>query len=93
MIGTSGPIDADGNRPQKAKRASSMGIGRGRTICEYIEIMQILPGSSDYALLINPSRAVCNTTTANGARSELEVQEFEPLPHAEQRDRERKCRD
>jgi len=24
-----------------------MDIGRGRTICEYDEIMQILPGSSD----------------------------------------------
>jgi hypothetical protein len=26
-----------------------MGIGRGRVICEHVEIMQILPGSSDDA--------------------------------------------
>ncbi len=32
-----------------------MGIGRGRTICEYDEIMQILPGSSDDAQLIKAS--------------------------------------
>ena len=37
-----------------------MAIGRGRAICEYDEIMQILPGSSDEALLINPSAAFCN---------------------------------
>ena len=38
-----------------------MGIGRGRSICEYMEIvMQILPGSSDEALLINESREFCN---------------------------------
>jgi hypothetical protein len=37
-----------------------MSIGRGRSICEYDEIMQILPGSSDNAVLINASRAICN---------------------------------
>jgi len=37
-----------------------MGIGRGRSICEYDEIMQILPGSSDDAQLINASQAICN---------------------------------
>ena len=39
---------------------SSTGIGREGAICEYIEIMQILPGSSDNALLINASRVICN---------------------------------
>ncbi len=38
-IGTSGPIDADGNGPQRARQASSMGIGRESAICERIEIM------------------------------------------------------
>jgi hypothetical protein len=39
-----------------------LGIGRGRTICEYDEIMQILPGSSDDAQLIKASRVFCNMT-------------------------------
>jgi hypothetical protein len=59
-IGTSGPIDAGGIGLQRPKRASSIGIGRGRAICEYDEIMQILPGSSDNPLLINASLAFCN---------------------------------
>ena len=37
-----------------------MGIGREGAVCEYIEIMQILPGSSDDAPLINVSRGFCN---------------------------------
>ena len=41
-----------------------MGFGREGAICEYIEIMQILPGSSDNAPLINASRAICKMTTA-----------------------------
>jgi hypothetical protein len=36
-----------------------MGIGRGRVICENAEIMQILPGSSDDALLINAPAPIC----------------------------------
>jgi hypothetical protein len=52
-IGTSDPIDAGGEGPQRAARASDTGFGREGAICEYIEIMQILPGSSDDALLIN----------------------------------------
>jgi hypothetical protein len=40
-IGTSDPIDAGENGPQKVRQASSMGIGREDAICEYIEIMQI----------------------------------------------------
>jgi hypothetical protein len=42
-IGMSGPIDADGNGPQRAVEASSMGFGREGTNCELIEIMQIPP--------------------------------------------------
>jgi hypothetical protein len=42
-IGTSGPIDAGENGLQRPEQASSMGIGRGRSICEYDEIMQIPP--------------------------------------------------
>jgi hypothetical protein len=60
VIGTSGPINADGGGPQRAKQASSSGFGRGGAICEYDEIMQILPGSSDDAVLINASRVICN---------------------------------
>jgi hypothetical protein len=37
-----------------------MSIGREGAICEYIEIMQIPPGSSDDAVLIDASRAICN---------------------------------
>jgi hypothetical protein len=37
-----------------------MGFGREGAICEYIEIMQILPGSSDDATLINASWAFGN---------------------------------
>jgi len=78
-IGTSGPIDADGVGLQRPEQASSRGIGRGRSICEYDEIMQIPPGSSDDALLINASSALCNMAD----HSELEIQKFEPLPHSE----------
>src|SRR6266700_6092196 len=54
-IGTSDPIDAVGERPQRAKQASSMGFGREVAICELDVIMQILPGSSDNEMLINAS--------------------------------------
>jgi hypothetical protein len=37
-----------------------MSIGREGAICEYIEIMQIPPGSSDDVVLIDASRAICN---------------------------------
>jgi hypothetical protein len=42
-IGTSGPIDADENGPQRAVGASSMGFGREGAKCDVIEIMQIPP--------------------------------------------------
>jgi hypothetical protein len=48
VIGTSGPIDAGVWSAQEA-RSPGESIERGRTICEYIEIMHILPGSSDDA--------------------------------------------
>jgi hypothetical protein len=48
VIGTSGPIGTGGNGAQEA-RSPGESIERGRTICEYIEIMHILPGSSDNA--------------------------------------------
>ena len=63
MIGTSGPIGTGGNSAQEA-RVPGESIERGRTICEYIEIMHILPGSSDNALLINASWVICNMTRA-----------------------------
>jgi hypothetical protein len=70
-IGTSGPIDAGGNGPQRATRASDTGFGREDAICEYIDIMQILPGSSGNALLINASGAFCNiSTTSSAVRTE-----------------------
>src|ERR1700692_3833151 len=70
-----------------------MGFGREGAICEYIEIMQILPGSSDEAALINASRAFCNMSGCRNAPSELKIQKFQPLPHAEQRDCKRNCRE
>ncbi len=60
-IGTSGPIGTGEKSAQEA-RSPGESIERGRTICEYIEIMQILPGSSDNAALINASRTICNIT-------------------------------
>jgi hypothetical protein len=51
----SGPIKAGDGGLQRPEQASSMSVGREGAICEYIEIMQILPGSSDNALLINAS--------------------------------------
>jgi hypothetical protein len=44
-----------------------MGIGRGRVICENAIIMQILPGSSDDALLINASALICKLTNLTSA--------------------------
>ncbi len=46
-IGTSGPTETDGSGPQRPRQASSMDIGREGAICEYIEIMQMPPGSSE----------------------------------------------
>src|SRR6185437_9747224 len=46
-VGRSGPTEADGGGPQRPKQASSMDIGREGAICEYIEIMQMPPGSSE----------------------------------------------
>jgi hypothetical protein len=63
VIGTSGPTGTGGNGAQEA-RSPGESIERGRTICEYIEIMHILPGSSDNALLINASPLICNMTCA-----------------------------
>jgi hypothetical protein len=57
-----GPIDAVGIRPQRAMQASGMGFGRGKTICEKHIIMQILPGSSDDARLINVLEEFCNSS-------------------------------
>jgi hypothetical protein len=42
-IGASDPIDAGGTGLQRATRASEKGFGPEGAICEYIEIMQILP--------------------------------------------------
>ena len=65
MTGTSVPIDTGGVGPQRATRASEKSIGHGRAICEYIEIMQILPGSSDDdARLIDASGVICKISAA-----------------------------
>ena len=37
-----------------------MSIGRQVAICEFIELMQILPGPSDDAPLVNTSQDFCN---------------------------------
>ena len=39
---------------------SSMNVGREGGICENDKIMQILPGSSDDAVLVNTSQDFCN---------------------------------
>jgi hypothetical protein len=67
-----------------------MGIGRQVAICEYIEIMQILPGSSDDARLINASRAFGKMGRERTTHSELKIQKLQPLPHSKQRDSQRK---
>jgi hypothetical protein len=60
MTGTSGPINADGG-PQRAGQASSTDIEREDAICEFTKIMQMPPGSSDDAALIDRRRAFGNT--------------------------------
>jgi len=55
-----GPIDAVGTRRQAAKWASGMSFGRAGAICEKHEFMQILPGSSTEAGLIDASATFCN---------------------------------
>jgi hypothetical protein len=67
----SGPIDADGGGPQRVTGASCMSFGREDAICEYIEIMQILPGSSDEAVLINASRTFGNISTPMSSKERL----------------------
>ncbi|SHG73627.1 hypothetical protein [Bradyrhizobium erythrophlei] len=81
----SGPIAADGGGPLEhdqiarqflnagPERTSSTSIGRGRSICEYDEIMQILPGSSDNMVLINASLVICNLATVRAFSSEVET--------------------
>jgi hypothetical protein len=60
-IGALNPTGAGENGSYEPDTASSESIGRGRAICEYDEIMQILPGSSNDRLFINASRMICNT--------------------------------
>ncbi len=43
MAGTSDPVDAGGDGPQWAARASTNSFAREGAICEYIEFMQISP--------------------------------------------------
>jgi len=81
----SGPIAADGGGPLERdqiarqflkagpERTSSKSIGRGRSICEYDEIMQILPGSSDNTVLINAPLVICNLATVRAFSSEVET--------------------
>jgi hypothetical protein len=57
-----------------------MSFGREGAICEYIEIMQILPGSSDDALLINASRVFGNMRRLNsGPRNTHKTRSLEPF--------------
>jgi hypothetical protein len=63
-IGASRPIGSGGDRAQARDRKSRTSIEHAGAICEYMEIMQISPGSSDNALLINASRVICNMTSA-----------------------------
>jgi hypothetical protein len=63
-IGASGPIVTGRDRAQRRDRKPGTSIEREDAICENMEIMQILPGASDNALLINPSSVICNMTSA-----------------------------
>jgi hypothetical protein len=58
-----------------------MGFGREDAICEQDIAMQILPGSSDDAVLIDVSRRLCNGSkaSANGGirRNELHFESVE----------------
>jgi hypothetical protein len=45
-----------------------MGIGRGRAICEYIEIMQISPVRATMRLLIDAPQVICNITVLASTR-------------------------
>jgi hypothetical protein len=63
-IEASRPIRGGGARAQGRDRKSRTSIRREDAICEYMEIMQILPGASDKALLIDASRVICNMTSA-----------------------------
>jgi hypothetical protein len=62
-IGASGPIGIGGDRAQGRDRKPGTSIEREDAICEYMAIMQILPGASDNAQLINASRVICNMTS------------------------------
>jgi hypothetical protein len=63
---------------------SSMSIGREGAICEIEKIMQILPGSSDDAVLVSTSQDFCKMARARIMHSELKIQKLQPLPHPEQ---------
>ena len=90
MTGTSGPIDADGNGPQRARQASSsMGIGREGAICEEIDIMCKSPRFERRCAAYRCIADVLQYRDSEQFRSELEIQKFQPLPHPEQRDRQR----
>jgi hypothetical protein len=56
----SGPIAADETGPQRAARVSGICSEREGASCEYIEIMHILPGSSDDTPVIDAPQAICN---------------------------------
>jgi hypothetical protein len=69
-----------------------MGIGREGAISEYIEIMQIPPRFERRCGVYKCVARVLQYRGPANARSELEIQKFEPLPHPEQRDRQCKRR-
>src|ERR1700687_2150717 len=70
-----------------------MGFGRENAICEYIEIMQIPPRFERRSAPYKGMAAILQYAGCRNAPSELEIQKFQPLPHAEQRDCKRKCRE
>jgi hypothetical protein len=74
--GASDPIDAVGDGPHRASWASSMGFGRGSAICEYDEIMQILPGSSDDARLIEALSGIRNIRDVTRRTLKVETEKF-----------------
>jgi hypothetical protein len=73
-IGTSDPIDADENSPQRTVWTSGMGFGREGATCELIEIMQIPPRFEQRSRRHKSIAGVLQQSSADGARRNENLQ-------------------